>query len=73
VACRAFEQSELAMDMVGRGGLERLILVGSEGNMIITRAGGDALCVALLRPEAKLGTASYQAVHISQQIEDVLD
>ena len=72
VACRAFEQSDRATDLLARGDLERLILSGSKGNMIITRAGSDALCVALLKTEAKLGVASFAAMRISQQIENVL-
>ena len=72
VACRAFSQSEQATKLLERGGLDRLILVGSSGNMIITRAGQDSLCVALLKPEAKLGVASFEAVRISREVSNVL-
>jgi predicted regulator of Ras-like GTPase activity (Roadblock/LC7/MglB family) len=73
VACRAFAQSGEATRMLERGDLDRLILAGSHGNMIITRAGENALCVALLKPEAKLGVASFEAKRISQEIAKVLD
>jgi predicted regulator of Ras-like GTPase activity (Roadblock/LC7/MglB family) len=72
VACRAFEQSEQATGILERGELERLVLAGSRGNMIITRSGSDGLCVALLKPEAKLGVASFEALRISQQITEFL-
>jgi predicted regulator of Ras-like GTPase activity (Roadblock/LC7/MglB family) len=72
VACRAFEQSGQATEMLGQGELDRMILASSEGNVIITRAGRDALCVVLLHPDAKLGVASVEAVRISQQIVELL-
>jgi predicted regulator of Ras-like GTPase activity (Roadblock/LC7/MglB family) len=72
VACRAFEQSGQAIEMLEQGELDRMILAGSSGNVIITRAGPDALCVVLLRSDAKLGVASVGAVRISRQIADVL-
>jgi len=72
VATRAFELSGQATQALDRGSLDRLILVGSEGNMIITRAGPHALCVVLLRAEAKLGIASFEANRISDQIAEVL-
>jgi len=72
VACRAFAQSGEATRMLERGELDRLILAGVNGNMIITRAGENALCVALLKPEAKLGVASFEAKRISQEIAKVL-
>jgi predicted regulator of Ras-like GTPase activity (Roadblock/LC7/MglB family) len=72
VACRAFEQSNQATTRLDRGGLERMILSGSRGNMIITQVGADALCVVLLKPEAKLGVASFEAARIGRQIEDLL-
>jgi predicted regulator of Ras-like GTPase activity (Roadblock/LC7/MglB family) len=72
VACRAFEQSDQATTRLDRGELERMILSGSRGNMIITQVGGDALCVVLLRPEAKLGVASFEAARIGRQLESFL-
>jgi predicted regulator of Ras-like GTPase activity (Roadblock/LC7/MglB family) len=72
VACRAFEQSGQATEMLEQGELDRMILASSRGNVIITRAGADALCVVLLQPEAKLGVASVEAVRISQQMAGLL-
>jgi predicted regulator of Ras-like GTPase activity (Roadblock/LC7/MglB family) len=72
VACRAFEQSGQATDLLEQGELDRMILASSRGNVIITRAGQDALCVVLLHPEAKLGVASAQAMRISRQIAALL-
>jgi predicted regulator of Ras-like GTPase activity (Roadblock/LC7/MglB family) len=72
LACRAFEQSDQTTDLLEQGELDRMILASSDGNMIITRAGEDALCVVLLRPEAKLGIASFEAARISQQIASLL-
>jgi len=72
LACRAFEQSGQATEMLDQGELDRMILVGSGGNVIITRAGQEALCVVLLHPDAKLGIASVEAVRISEQIADLL-
>jgi predicted regulator of Ras-like GTPase activity (Roadblock/LC7/MglB family) len=73
VATRAFELSGRATESLGRGALERLILLGSKGNVIITEAGPHALCVALLKPEAKIGIASFEALRISRQIASVLE
>ncbi len=72
LACRAFEQSDQATTMLEQGGLDRMILASSRGNVIITRVGLDALCVVLLHPEAKLGVASFEAARIGQQIESLL-
>jgi predicted regulator of Ras-like GTPase activity (Roadblock/LC7/MglB family) len=70
--------------LVGRDGLvlaaawpiedqSGLILQGSKGNMVITRAGSEALCVALLKQEAKIGVAAFGATRISSEIAKVLD
>ena len=72
LACRAFEQSDQATAMLEQGELDRMILASARGNVIITRAGQDALCVVLLHPEAKLGVASFEAARISQQIAGLL-
>ena len=72
VACRAFSQSEQATELLERGSLDRLIIAGSQGNMIITRAGENSLCVTLLKPEAKLGVASFEAKRISAEVAKVL-
>jgi len=73
IATRAFELSDRATGMLDRGDLERLVMLGSEGNMVITRAGQHALCVVLLRPNAKVGIASFEATRISDQIAGVLE
>ena len=72
VATRAFELSSRATESLERGDLERLILLGAQGNVIITRAGPSALCVVLLKPSAKIGIASFEAARISEQIAQVL-
>ena len=72
VATRAFELSDQATGSLERGDLERLILLGSEGNMIIMRAGPSALCVVMLKPNAKIGIASFEAGRISKQMAEVL-
>ena len=73
VATRAFELSERATETLDRGNLDRLILIGTLGNMIITRAGSHALCVVLLKPEAKIGIASFEADRISDELARVLE
>jgi len=72
VATRAFELSDRTSEMLGRGDLDRLILLGSKGNMIITRAGSYALCVVLLKPQAKIGIASFESARISREIAQVV-
>jgi predicted regulator of Ras-like GTPase activity (Roadblock/LC7/MglB family) len=73
VACRAFQQSSRATGLLGQGELDRMILACARGNVIVTRAGPDALCAVLLHPQAKLGIASFEAARISQRIERLLD
>jgi predicted regulator of Ras-like GTPase activity (Roadblock/LC7/MglB family) len=73
VATRAFELSNRATETLDRGDLSRLIMLGSKGNMVITRAGPHALCVVLLQPEAKVGIASFEASRISDEIALVLE
>lgn len=72
VACRAYEQGRQTTHLLERGDLDRLILAGVHGNMIITRAGEDSLCVTLLKPEAKLGVASHETKRISRRVAEVL-
>jgi len=73
VATRAFELSNQATETLDRGDLSRLIMLGSKGNMVITRAGPHALCVVLLKPDAKIGIASFEASRISDEIALVLE
>jgi predicted regulator of Ras-like GTPase activity (Roadblock/LC7/MglB family) len=73
VATRAFELSERATETLDRGDLDRLILIGTLGNMVITRAGPHALCVVLLKPEAKVGIASFEADRVSEELALVLE
>jgi predicted regulator of Ras-like GTPase activity (Roadblock/LC7/MglB family) len=73
VATRAFELSNRATETLDRGDLSRLIMLGSKGNMAITRAGLHALCVVLLKPEAKVGIASFEASRISDEMARVLE
>jgi predicted regulator of Ras-like GTPase activity (Roadblock/LC7/MglB family) len=73
VATRAYELSNRTTETLDRGELERLIMLGSNGNMVITRAGPHALCVVLLKPQAKVGIASYEASRISAEIAEVLE
>jgi len=72
IATRAFALSDETTGVLRRGNLSKLILLGSEGNMVITQAGPEALCVVLLKPHAKIGIASFEAERISQQIAQVL-
>lgn len=72
VATRAFSLSGETAKMLERGELNKLILLGAAGNMVITHAGQHALCVALLKPNAKIGIASFEAERISQQIAQEL-
>jgi predicted regulator of Ras-like GTPase activity (Roadblock/LC7/MglB family) len=73
VATRAFELSRRAAETLDRGGLDRLIMIGSRGNMVIARAGPHALCVLLLGPQAKVGIASFEAVRVSGQLARILE
>ena len=72
VATRAFELSDQTSGILGRGTLQRLIMLGADGNVIITRAGPAALCAVLLKPQAKVGIASYEASRISEEMARVL-
>jgi predicted regulator of Ras-like GTPase activity (Roadblock/LC7/MglB family) len=73
VATRAFELSNRATETLDRGDLSRLIMLGTKGNMVITRAGPHALCVVLLKPNAKVGIASFEASRISSEVARVLE
>jgi predicted regulator of Ras-like GTPase activity (Roadblock/LC7/MglB family) len=73
VATRAYELSNQATETLDRGDLLRLIMLGTKGNMVITRAGPHALCVVLLRPDAKVGIASFEASRISAEVAQVLE
>jgi predicted regulator of Ras-like GTPase activity (Roadblock/LC7/MglB family) len=73
VATRAFELSNRATETLDRGDLSRLVMLGSKGNMVITRAGPHALCVVLLKPDAKIGIASFEASRISDEMARVLE
>jgi predicted regulator of Ras-like GTPase activity (Roadblock/LC7/MglB family) len=72
VATRAFELSRQAAETLDRGALERLIMIGSDGNMVIARAGPHALCVLLLGPQAKVGIASFEAVRVGEELARIL-
>jgi len=73
VATRAFELANQATETLDRGDLVRLIMLGTKGNMVITSAGPHALCVVLLKPNAKVGIASFEATRISTEVASVLE
>lgn len=72
VATRAYSFSEQTVAGLDRGMLDKIILMGSKGNMIITRAGPHAICVVLLKPDAKVGIASFEATRLSERVAQII-
>ena len=65
--------SERAVDELARGELERILIGGEDGIIILSRAGSNAILCTLARANASLGMVFLNIESVSRKISEVLD
>ena len=64
--------AEKTLDRLAQGEVERLLLEGEEGVMVVYPSGKRAALAALVAKEAKLGMAMYAVKRAAEEVADVL-
>lgn len=62
-----------SVGQLGRGELQQTLIQGSQGNLIITQAGSQAVLLALSAPELNLGMAFLEARESAQSLAQILN
>ncbi len=65
--------SERAVQELARGNLQRILIEGIEGIIILSRAGENAILCTLARPDASLGMVFIHIQSVSKKIATLLD
>lgn len=65
--------SERAVEELARGDLKRIHIEGVEGNIILSKAGENAILCVLSKPDASLGMVFLNIQSVSNKISDLLD
>lgn len=72
VAAGILSLSGRSVGQLGRGELQQTLIQGSDGNVIITYAGKNAVFVALTGPNVNLGMAFLEAREGAQRVAEIL-
>ena len=65
--------SERAVEELSRGILTRILIEGEEGNIILSKAGNNAILCTLTKPGASLGMVFLNIQSVSKKIAELLD
>jgi len=65
--------SKGAVKELGRGDLKRILIVGSSGTIILSKATEDAILCTLVKSEASLGIIFWNIENFSEKIARLLD
>ncbi len=65
--------SERAVEELSRGDLKRILIEGSEGIIILSRAGSNAILCTLCSANAALGMVFLNIQSVSAKISELLD
>jgi len=63
---------EMSTTELGLGGFDQVLVYGSDGVMLATGAGEEALLVTLLRKDANIGLVLLTGGRVAQEIEECL-
>jgi uncharacterized protein len=64
---------ERVLGRLARGELDRILLDGSEGGIIVVPAGPEAALAAMVNKDAKLGLVMYELRRSSREVHRVLE
>ncbi len=64
--------AERTVKELARGGLEKILISGQEGHIVVMHAGKHAVLVVLTRHQAKLGLLFYEMKNAADKIQDIL-
>jgi len=73
VAAGLLNLSARSVNQLARGELQQTLVQGSQGNLIITQAGPQAVLLALSAPELNLGMAFLEARESARALAQLLD
>jgi len=65
--------SERAVEELARGALTRILIEGEDGNIILSKAGNNAILCTLTKPGASLGMVFLNIQSVSKKIAELLD
>ncbi|MBN1802897.1 MAG: roadblock/LC7 domain-containing protein [Candidatus Lokiarchaeota archaeon] len=65
--------SERAVEELSRGTLTRILIEGEDGNIILSKAGNNAILCTLTKPGASLGMVFLNIKSVSKKIAELLD
>ena len=63
---------ERVLGRLARGEIDRILLDGSEGGIIVVPAGREAALATMVGKEAKLGLVMHEAHHAANRVQEVL-
>lgn len=63
---------ERVLGRLSRGEIDRILLDGSEGGIVVVPAGHEAALAAMVNKEAKLGLVMYEVRRAANEVERVL-
>jgi len=64
--------SERVLGRLARGEIDRILLDGTEGGIIVVPAGREAALATMVGKEAKLGLVMHEARHAANRVQEVL-
>ncbi|KKL26929.1 hypothetical protein LCGC14_2390320, partial [marine sediment metagenome] len=65
--------SERAVEELARGDLTRILIEGIDGQIILSKAGSNAILCVLVKSGASLGMVFLNIQSVSNKIADLLD
>ena len=72
LAAEIIAQSQRAFGRLAQGAVDRILIEGESGSMIVVPAGDQAALAVMVDAEIKLGLAMFQISRVAEQISDLL-
>ncbi len=72
LAAEIIAQSRRAFGELAQGAVNRVLIEGQAGSMIVVPAGTQAALAVMVAPDIKLGLAMYQIARIAAQLGELL-
>lgn len=72
LAAEIIGQSQRAFGELAQGAVNRILIEGESGGMIVVPAGGYAALAVMVDTDAKLGLAMFQIARVARHIGDLL-
>lgn len=72
LAAEIIAQSRRAFGQLAQGAVNRILVEGQSGSMIVVPAGDQAALAVMVDAQAKLGLAMFQIARVAEHIGDLL-